>query len=67
MTSMTLSIATTLVLTGLLMLLIPSHTIGQDKISKNALAQTSDGAANTFEIWTNKLSSTWNATKDQDC
>jgi hypothetical protein len=46
----TLSIATTLVLTGLLMLLIPSHTIGQDKISKNALAQTSDGKANTFEM-----------------
>jgi hypothetical protein len=46
----TLSIITALVLTGLLVLLIPSHMIGQDNISKNALAQTSDGAANTFEM-----------------
>jgi hypothetical protein len=46
----TLAITTTLVLTSLLMLLIPSHMIGQDKISISALAQTSDGAANTFEM-----------------
>jgi hypothetical protein len=46
----TLSITTTLVLTSLLMLLITSHMIGHDKISKNALAQTSGGAANTFEM-----------------
>ena len=46
----TLSITTTLVLTSLLMLLIPSHMIDQDEISKNALAQTSGGAANTFDM-----------------
>jgi hypothetical protein len=46
----TLSITTALVLTSLLMLLIPSHMIDQDKISKNALAQTSGGAENTFEM-----------------
>jgi hypothetical protein len=50
MASITLSITTTLVLTSLLMLLIPSHMIDQDEISKNALAQTSDGKANTFEM-----------------
>ncbi|HEX2306641.1 MAG TPA: hypothetical protein VHH33_10185 [Nitrososphaeraceae archaeon] len=50
MASMTLSIATSLVLISLLMLLIPSHMIDQDKISKNALAQTSSGADNTFEM-----------------
>jgi hypothetical protein len=46
----TLSITTALVLTSLLMLLIPSQMIDQDKISKNALAQTSGGAENTFEM-----------------
>jgi hypothetical protein len=51
MTSMTLSITTTtLILTSLLMLLIPLHMIAQDERSKNALAQTSGGAANTFEM-----------------
>jgi hypothetical protein len=50
MGSMALSFTTTLVLVGILMLLIPSHMIGQNKISTDALAQTSDGAANTFEM-----------------
>jgi hypothetical protein len=46
----TLSIATSLVLISLLMLLIPSHMIDSDKISKNALAQTSGSEANIFEM-----------------
>jgi hypothetical protein len=46
----TLSITTTLILTSLLMLLIPLYMIDQDEISKNALAQTSGGAGNTFEM-----------------
>jgi hypothetical protein len=51
MSSMALSFTIALVLTSLLLLLIPSHTIGQNfRISTNALAQTSDGAANTFEM-----------------
>jgi|SoiMethySBSTD1v2_1073268.scaffolds.fasta_scaffold02655_10 hypothetical protein len=50
MASMTLSITATLVLISLLMLLIPSNMFGHDKISKNALAQTSDGKTNTFEM-----------------
>jgi hypothetical protein len=50
MASMTLSFTTTLILVSLLMLLITSHMIGHDKISINALAQTSDGATNTFEM-----------------
>lgn len=50
MASMTLSFVTILVLASLLMLSIPSHLIGQNIISTNVLAQTSDGAANTFEM-----------------
>ena len=53
MASMTLSSFTiALVLTSLLLLLIPSHVIGENfKISTTVLAQTSDGAANnTFEM-----------------
>jgi hypothetical protein len=50
MASMTLSFTIALVLTGLLLLLMPSHLIGQNKIVTTALAQPSDGAANTFEM-----------------
>jgi hypothetical protein len=49
MVSMTLSFTIALVLTGLLLLLMPSHSIGQNRIVTTALAQPSDGAANTFE------------------
>ena len=48
MASMTLSFTIALVLTGLLLLLMP--LIGQNKIVTTALAQPSDGAANTFEM-----------------
>jgi hypothetical protein len=50
MASVALSFTTALVLAGLLMLLIPSNMIGQNKILTDALAQTSDGAASTFEM-----------------
>jgi hypothetical protein len=51
MASMTLSFTIAIVLTGLLLLPIPLHMIGQNfRISKTALAQTSDTAANTFEM-----------------
>jgi hypothetical protein len=52
MASMTLSSFTiALVLTGLLLLLVPSHVIGQNIIVTTALAQTSGGATNnTFEM-----------------
>jgi hypothetical protein len=50
MASMTLYFTIALVLTGLLLLLMPSHLIGQNKILTTALAQPSDGAANTFEM-----------------
>ena len=50
MVSMALSFTTTLILAGLLMLLMPSHMMGQNKVSSDALAQTSESAANTFEM-----------------
>jgi hypothetical protein len=51
MASMTSSFTIALVLAGLLLLPIPSHMIGQNfKISTTVLAQTSDDAANTFEM-----------------
>src|SRR5215216_4147275 len=51
MASMTLSFTIAIVLTGLLLLPIPLHMIDQNfGISKTALAQTSDTAANTFEM-----------------
>jgi hypothetical protein len=50
MVSTALSFTTTLILAGLLMLLMPSHMMGQNKVSSDALAQTSESAANTFEM-----------------
>jgi hypothetical protein len=50
MVSMALSFTSTLILAGLLMLLMPSHMMGQNKVSSDALVQTSESAANTFEM-----------------
>ncbi|HEU4821943.1 MAG TPA: hypothetical protein VFS97_00820, partial [Nitrososphaeraceae archaeon] len=47
---MTLPCAIGLVLIGLLVLLMPSHTTIQNKIATTALAQPSDGAGKTFEM-----------------